>query len=131
MNEHNTIEITNFKLQYDGCFKVLFDAGGVEKVKHIYLPPDTLFRILKNEGFDTIKKIGDLDFSRGITCSKSMLTFEVCDNSDDSKTFITSEWAESYQDYGIFMVKCGVKTEKQRINEKPLIRNIYELYRDI
>ncbi len=114
MNESNTIEITDFKLQYDGCFKVLFDAGGVEKVKHIYLPPDTLFRILKNEGFDTIKKIGDLDFSRGITCSKSILTFEVFDDSDGSIIFKTSEWAEHYQDYGIFMVECGVKTEKQK-----------------
>lgn len=54
------IEISEFKLRYDGMFHIEFEDGNASRSFRIYLPTNKLFKILRQEGYndDDISKFG-------------------------------------------------------------------------
>ena len=99
-----TLEINQFTLFYDGLFRVEFDHQNKHYDKMIFLEPQTLFKILQNEGL--IEQMESLDFhyDEGVQISKTTLSFPMFEKNKIS--FITSEYGADYQENEIMIIEC-------------------------
>ena len=106
------IEINEFILYYDGCFKVEFMYDNKKYCRIIYLDLKNLIKIFENEGLNISNKINAINFHfTGLRFLKSTLLFEVFDEADNTISFLTSEVAEDYSFNNIIMVDCEVKQD--------------------
>jgi hypothetical protein len=113
--DDRTIEINQFKLLYDGLFKIEFEYNEKKCRECLYLTPSMLLKTLKNEGLedaDAIQKFhlfSDDLIVEGINFSKTTLLFRVFDEEDDEISFLTSQRAEHYQNVGLYLIDCEIK----------------------
>lgn len=106
------IEVNKFKLSYDGMFHAEFEFLKEKYRKVLFLTPQMLFRILRNEGFEKPDSIQSLDFCfKGVDFFKTTLLFEVFDEENGKISFLTSEEAEHYQDSGYYLIHCKIKDD--------------------
>lgn len=107
------IEVNNFKLSYDGLFYAEFEYAKNKYTQKIYLTPQMFFKILHNEGLDKIDFIQSLDFySKGVEFFKTTLLFRVFNEENEKISFLTSEEADHYHDFGFSLVHCEIKDDK-------------------
>lgn len=107
------IEINQFNLSYDGLFIIKFEfENEIYRLKP-YLTPALLFKIIENEGLKDSIELLDF-YSNGIDFSKTTLMFEVFEkeNENDRISFLTSEYAEMYQDDNIYLIHCEIKSDE-------------------
>jgi len=102
------IEISKFKLSYDGLFTIEFKHAGKLHTIKPYLTPAMFYYIIANEGLKETIQLLDF-YSEGVVFSKTKLLFEVFDNENGNISFLTSEEAEHYQDSGYYLVHCEIK----------------------
>jgi len=128
------IEISHFKLFYDGMYKLKFVYLNEKYEVKVYLPPAMLLKIFQNE---VLENIGTLDFClEGVTFSKTTLLLsafygesddiEMLNSEDDEYAdvittkdydfrpnyysgFLTSDAAEHYLDSGFGLTSCEIK----------------------
>jgi len=103
------IEVSKFKLFYDGFFKVRFEYNDKNHDVRPYLTPEMLLKIIHNEEFEV--PFQSLDFySKGVSFSKTTLLFEVFDNDDNKIGFLTSEETDHHQELGFYFIYCEIKS---------------------
>ena len=108
--ERKTIEINDFRLYYDGLYKIKFEYQNETYKFYIYLSPDMLYKIITNEKIEN-ELLQEIDYTSNFEhhFTKTTLVFETFD--EEHNSLITSERADYLQDKGIYLIHCEIKKD--------------------
>lgn len=92
--------VKNFKLFYDGIYKIEFK----DEKMFVYLPINQICRLFEKEGYD-IKSFDCEDWLGGIEFNKVEIIFQRFEDGG----LITSEIGEDYQDNNIYFLEIEIE----------------------
>lgn len=112
-NQYKKIEIRNFGLTYDGIYSIRWEDKETQTLNRIkvYLPLNIILEMIKIEGltYDEIKAI-HYNWKYPIHFNKVVMYIEGIER-DGELSFITSEVADKYQEYEIYLFDVNILGE--------------------
>lgn len=100
-----TLKINQFKLFYDGMFRVEFNYQNNDYDLKIFLEPKNLLKLLQNENLDDQLESINFLYYEGVNISNTILSFPMFE--EDKISFCTSEYCdEEYLDKDIIVIEC-------------------------
>lgn len=108
MANHKKIEIQDFTICYNGIYTIKFEYQNKLYREYVYITPNMLFKLIENEKLDD-KNLNSELLLEGINFTKTSIYFNVFEDSNGEIGFITSELADVYQEFSIYMIEFEIE----------------------